>query len=179
MVGAVDEEQARVLLFHFSIEWGGTPVGQIMLHDIDRQAHEALVGYHLFEPRFRGQGDGTRTLALLQRFIQEETDLERVVIITSDDNLASQRIAQKCGFVYTGAPREDPVHGVVCQWVVPSRLPEGTGVSAKDLERLTRLEIERERRFKVLDDIRARNADKDADEVERDVAEEIAAMRQG
>jgi hypothetical protein len=50
-------------------------------------------------------------------------------------------------------------------------------VALPDLERWTRLDQEREERFKVLQEIRARNADKTAEEVERDVAEELAAMR--
>jgi prevent-host-death family protein len=50
-------------------------------------------------------------------------------------------------------------------------------VALSDLERWTRLDREREERFQVLRDIQARNADKTVEEVERDVAEEIAAIR--
>jgi hypothetical protein len=39
------------------------------------------------------------------------------------------------------------------------------------------LDREREKRFRVLDEIRARNVDRAAEEVERDVSEEIAAIR--
>jgi hypothetical protein len=46
-----------------------------------------------------------------------------------------------------------------------------------DFERWTRLDREREERFRVIDEIHARNADREPDEVERDVAEEIASMR--
>jgi RimJ/RimL family protein N-acetyltransferase len=45
--------------------------------------------------------------------------LKKLVIITSRDNLASQRIAQKCGFQYVGASREDPVNDMVFEWYVP------------------------------------------------------------
>jgi len=50
-------------------------------------------------------------------------------------------------------------------------------VALSDLERWTRLDREREKRFKVIDDIHARNSDKTPEEVERDVAEEIASLR--
>jgi prevent-host-death family protein len=50
-------------------------------------------------------------------------------------------------------------------------------VALPDLERWTRLDQERDERFQVLEEIRARNADKTAEEVERDVAEELAAVR--
>jgi prevent-host-death family protein len=50
-------------------------------------------------------------------------------------------------------------------------------VALPDLERWTRMDQERDDRFKVLEEIRARNADKTAEEVERDVAEELVALR--
>ena len=57
-------------------------------------------------------------------------------------------------------------------------IPAAAIISVEDLHRLTRFERERARRFKALDEIAARNGDKDPDEVEREIAEEIAAMRQ-
>src|SRR5262249_12745171 len=61
--------------------------------------------------------------------------------------------------------------------VEKSGIPVAAIISAEDLEHFTRLEAERQARFKVIDEIHARNWDKDPDEVERDVAQEIAAMR--
>jgi prevent-host-death family protein len=57
-------------------------------------------------------------------------------------------------------------------------IPVAAIVAADDLERLTRIEARWAARFAVLDEIHARNADRDPDEVERDVAEEVAAMRE-
>lgn len=50
-------------------------------------------------------------------------------------------------------------------------------VSLADLERWTHLDQERDERFGVIDEIRERNRDTSSDEVERDVAEEISALR--
>src|SRR5207237_10782451 len=50
-------------------------------------------------------------------------------------------------------------------------------VALSDLERWTRLDQEREERSKPLEEVCARNADKTAEEVERDVAEELDAVR--
>ena len=61
--------------------------------------------------------------------------------------------------------------------VEKSGIPVAAIVSADDLERLARLDAERRARFEAIEAIRAKNADKDPDEVERGVAEEIAAMR--
>jgi RimJ/RimL family protein N-acetyltransferase len=104
-------------IHYFSVYEGAALVGQIFLHDIDAARGEALVGYHLFERRFRGRGIGTKMLTLLQRYVCGETSLRRLVAITGDDNMASQRIALKCGFIHTGPPREDPVHGMCFEWL--------------------------------------------------------------
>ena len=102
-------------VYYFSICCGDEIVGQILLHDVDWQSGESLVGYHLFRPDHRGIGIGTKALVLLQEFVAEQGRLAKLVIITSKDNIASQRVAQKCGFAYAGAPREDPA-GLVFQW---------------------------------------------------------------
>ena len=104
---------------YFAVYENDTLVGQIFLHDIDARNGEARVGYHLFERRFRGRGIGAKMLGLLQRYVRAETTLRRVVAITSDDNVASQRIALKCGFVHAGPPREDPVRGMCFEWRIP------------------------------------------------------------
>jgi ribosomal-protein-serine acetyltransferase len=111
--------EARPDIYYFCVYCGDALVGQILLHDIDREQRTSLIAYHLFEPHNRGRGIGTSALRLLLRFVVEQTDLATLIIITSRDNLASQRIAQKCGFRYVGASREDPVSGVVFEWGKP------------------------------------------------------------
>lgn len=61
--------------------------------------------------------------------------------------------------------------------VEKSGIPVAAIISTEDLERLKQFEAQREERWKVVDDIRAKNRDKDPEEVERDIAEELAAMR--
>lgn len=50
-------------------------------------------------------------------------------------------------------------------------------VSAEDLQRLDQLDAEWDEDWRVFDEIHARNLDKTAEEVERDVDEAIAAVR--
>ena len=61
--------------------------------------------------------------------------------------------------------------------VEKSGIPVAAIVSADDLEYLAQRDAERRASFEAIEAIRARNADKDPDEVESDIAEEIAAMR--
>lgn len=104
---------------YFSIYVGRALVGQIFLHDMDADKGESLVGYHVFEPDQRRRGTGTKALTLLERFAAEQTGLRKLVIITSRDNLASQALARKGGFVLAGSPREDPENGLVFEWTIP------------------------------------------------------------
>ena len=112
---------------YFSVYVGRELVGQIFLHGIDTDRGESLVGYHVFEPRQRGRGTETKALTLLKRFAAERTGLRRLVIITSRDNLASQALARKCGFVLTGTSREDPENGLVFEWTIPRARKNGDG----------------------------------------------------
>ncbi|HET7272314.1 MAG TPA: GNAT family protein [Rubrobacter sp.] len=111
-----DEVQEGDDICYFSVYSGKALFGQILVHE--ENAGESLVGYHIFEPDLRGQGLGTKTLTLLKRFVAEKTKLSRLVIITSRDNLASRRLARKCGFVHIGASREDPENEMVFEWMV-------------------------------------------------------------
>lgn len=118
-----DEAQERDDVCYFSVYSGRALVGQILLHD--ENAGESLVGYHVFEPGQRGRGIDTKALTLLKRFVAEQTELSRLVIITSRDNFASRRLATRCGFMHVGASREDPENGMVFEWIVPREHTDG------------------------------------------------------
>jgi RimJ/RimL family protein N-acetyltransferase len=94
-------------IVYFAISRGGRLIGQAMLHDIDRGELVGLVGYHLFRSADRGQGAGTVALSMLIEYGFGSMGLRRLVAITGVNNVASQRIAEKCGFTRTVA-REGP-----------------------------------------------------------------------
>lgn len=106
-------------LLYFGVYDGDRLVGQIFMHDIDAAQRETLIGYHIFAAADRGQGIGSRALRLLQNYLVGVPDLDRAIIITSVDNHASQRLAQRCGFSYIGPAREDP-DCKVYEWRTPS-----------------------------------------------------------
>lgn len=62
--------------------------------------------------------------------------------------------------------------------VEKSGIPVAAIISAQDLERLERLEEERERDFSVLDEMRAAFKDIPPEEIDREVAKAIAEVRQ-
>ena len=61
--------------------------------------------------------------------------------------------------------------------VEKSGIPVAAVVSAEDLERLVKLDAERQSDWETVEAIRARNADHDPEDAEREIAAEIAAMR--
>jgi prevent-host-death family protein len=61
--------------------------------------------------------------------------------------------------------------------VEKSGIPVAAIISAEDLEKLNRLEAERQADFSILDEIRDAFNDVPADEIEREVAKAVAAVR--
>jgi RimJ/RimL family protein N-acetyltransferase len=92
---------------YFAVERDGDAIGQVMLHDAEWDAHRALVGYHIFRAADRGRGYGTDALRLLCAYAGA-VGLRDLVMITGVENIASRRIAEKCGFRERGSAREGP-----------------------------------------------------------------------
>lgn len=57
---------------------------------------------YLVTPELRGQGLATRALAALLAWGARELSLRHAILHCDIDNLASQRVAEKCGFVLVG-----------------------------------------------------------------------------
>jgi RimJ/RimL family protein N-acetyltransferase len=118
-MGWVNRAETDESMLYFGICRRHQLVGQIFLHDMDCARRETLVGYHLFTAAARRERIGTHALRLLQRYVITCTSLVRAIVITSVDNTASQKLAQRCDFVLCGAPRENPA-GLLYEWTVPA-----------------------------------------------------------
>ena len=68
------------------------------------QTRRGDVGFWI-APWARGQGAATRAVQLLSRWALTELGLARVQLATYVDNHASQRVAERCGFVREGVLR--------------------------------------------------------------------------
>jgi RimJ/RimL family protein N-acetyltransferase len=53
----------------------------------------------------RGRGVATRAVVLVARFAFDELGAARVQLVTEPDNVASQRVAEKAGFIREGTLR--------------------------------------------------------------------------
>ncbi len=104
--GWFGQAQSQEDLLYFSVVLGAELVGQIFLHDMDSDHHEAMVGYHIFEAEKRGKGYGTAALNALCHYAFRELGLHRLTMITALENAASRRIAEKCDYQSIGPARE-------------------------------------------------------------------------
>jgi [ribosomal protein S5]-alanine N-acetyltransferase len=85
--------------FHVLVEPGGAVVGRFNLFDIADGS--ADVGYRVAE-RVTGQGVASTTLRQLCLLARDDYGLRRLRASTSNENVASQRVLEKAGFILDG-----------------------------------------------------------------------------
>jgi RimJ/RimL family protein N-acetyltransferase len=79
-------------------------VGAISLANVDTMMQSASIGYWLASEA-RGHGYMTSATRALARWAFDELGVARLALTTDPENLASQRVAERCGFRYEGRLR--------------------------------------------------------------------------
>ena len=79
-------------------------LGSISLMRIAWRHARGEVGYWL-APEARGQGHATRAVSLICDWGRRQLGLERIDLLADTRNLASQRVAERCGFRREGVLR--------------------------------------------------------------------------
>ncbi|WP_158624173.1 GNAT family N-acetyltransferase [Micromonospora sp. HM5-17] len=87
----------------------GTHVGAMSLFRLDRRQGTAEVGYGL-RPAMRGRGYAVEALSALTAWALSTGGLRRVDAVTAPENAASQRVAERAGYLRVGVTR-DPLTG--------------------------------------------------------------------
>ena len=87
-----------------AVDEAGRFVGLALAPEIDREGRELELGY-IVAPAARGRGIGSAMLAQLTRWALEELQAERVYLIIDVENGASERVAERCGYVREGVMR--------------------------------------------------------------------------
>jgi ribosomal-protein-alanine N-acetyltransferase len=93
------EQDAGVSIFHVLFDEDGTVVGRFNLYRVEDRSAE--VGYRVAK-NVAGRGVATSALRELRRLAVEQYGLEMLRAATSNENVASQRVLEKAGFVYVG-----------------------------------------------------------------------------
>jgi RimJ/RimL family protein N-acetyltransferase len=86
----------------------GEVLGGISLGNIDSLLRTASIGYWLAAPA-RGQGYMVPTVRLVAGWAFEGLDLARLAGTIDPENLASQRVAERCGFRREGCLRSSTI----------------------------------------------------------------------
>ena len=87
-----------------AVDANGGLVGLALAPVIDREGREVELGY-LVAPDARGRGVATRMLALLTRWAFDEAGAVRAALIIDVANPASERVAERCGYIREGVMR--------------------------------------------------------------------------
>jgi RimJ/RimL family protein N-acetyltransferase len=82
----------------------GEQLGMAVAPTIEPEAATAELGY-VVAPKARGRGVATVALGLLTDWALSELGLERLELRISVDNVASKRVAERCGYVREGVLR--------------------------------------------------------------------------
>jgi ribosomal-protein-alanine N-acetyltransferase len=104
------EQRAGTGAFYLLVDEHGAVVGRFNLYNIQNET--ADVGYRVAE-RVSGGGVATSGLLQLCRTAREDMGLQRLTAAVSDENVASQKVLVKAGFVAVGRADVAGRHGSV------------------------------------------------------------------
>jgi RimJ/RimL family protein N-acetyltransferase len=121
-------EADAALTYSLAIAEREEVVGAIGMR-VNEESGTGHIGYWC-APWARGRGITTRALRLISAFGLHELGLERLELITDPDNRASQRVAEKVGFMREGVLRRHLPHpdGRRRDSVIFSLLPGELGI---------------------------------------------------
>ncbi|MDQ1627637.1 MAG: hypothetical protein QOI54_1381 [Actinomycetota bacterium] len=88
----------------------GRLLGNVSLHSIDSEQHDAEIGYRV-APWARGAGVGTDAVAAATRWAFGTLDLVRIELAHAVVNPASCRVAEKAGYLLEGTLRQSYIYG--------------------------------------------------------------------
>lgn len=79
-------------------------IGKISVFEQDEERRKANLAWYI-SPLFRNKGYMTETVKAVVKFLQK-VGFERIEAYAHTENLASQRVMEKCGFIYEGTLRK-------------------------------------------------------------------------
>jgi RimJ/RimL family protein N-acetyltransferase len=77
-------------------------IGNVRIHSIDLRNSTCELGIMIFGTGRRGQGYGTEAIRLAKSYVNQELKISRLMADYFEENIASERIFEKNGFVKEG-----------------------------------------------------------------------------
>ena len=110
-----------------AVDAGGAFLGLALAPEIDAEAREVELGY-IVAPAARGRGVATAMLRELTRWAFAEMGALRAYLLIDTGNVASQRVAERSGYVLEGVLRSMYLkQGRRSDQMIWSRLPSDPG----------------------------------------------------
>lgn len=81
-------------------------VGLVIWVKLNGSAPDVELGYRVFDPADYGKGIASEALDLLAGWLFDTYSMNRVLLYIHADNVASHRVAEKCGFTKEATARE-------------------------------------------------------------------------
>ena len=81
-------------------------IGLVEWEKLNASASDTEVGYWIFDSADRGRGIATEACDLLVGWLFDSQQINRVALYMHADNVASHRVAEKCGFTKDATLRE-------------------------------------------------------------------------
>ncbi|MBA5603759.1 GNAT family N-acetyltransferase [Duganella sp. FT3S] len=107
----------------FVIEDQAHHIVGVLTHFKARTPTMREIGYRLFDQTLAGRGYVTEACTLLVDHLFKTSQFHRLEVLTAPDNLASVRVAEKCGFTAEGTLRQSFfINGSFCDVTVYSLL---------------------------------------------------------
>jgi RimJ/RimL family protein N-acetyltransferase len=100
--GFWDENHRRLVI----VDQTDTLVGSIRFYPCNGYFDGLEIGYILFDQKSRNKGYMTEALSLLACYLFETRTIRRLQLSVVVGNLASKRVAEKCGFTSEGIARK-------------------------------------------------------------------------
>jgi RimJ/RimL family protein N-acetyltransferase len=80
-------------------------VGHIEFFQTVSYLDELELSYHIYSKEYTGKGIATEAVNLMTGYLFGRKKNNRIRLIIHPDNLASQRVAEKCGYTHEGTAR--------------------------------------------------------------------------
>jgi [ribosomal protein S5]-alanine N-acetyltransferase len=85
-------------------------VGMVGWDKLNSDVSDVELSYRVFDSADRGKGMATQGLELLAGWLFDSQSMNRLRLVIHVDNVASHRVAERCGFTMEGTSREAWYH---------------------------------------------------------------------
>jgi len=87
-----------LLYFAVALSADHAPIGEVMLHDIERDVGRAHLHVHIFRAESRDHGHGEYALRAVVEYAFRQQRLREITLNVNEANFAARRCYAKCGF---------------------------------------------------------------------------------